>query len=285
MRRLSMRRQILVSLILVVSSSALYARIVSYSPVTNRQSYPAVQSRTNRHYVLIETEEGTALSPPSYYRSDQVVLYDALAGAEPRTVFPGGATRAAITAAAVWEGREEVPRLLVRTNADFGGENPSHHLRYFYSPDAGRTWRGLALPASEIDTPPPATDVGGPMTRGRGSQIRIGSASFPFCVSVAVTSGTDGGIYAVAADGSTKRLTTFAARLIGSNLEGTQFLINGASSAPDLVETLDLTGNRSPVGKEFTPTALEGWITPEGGIYLFTEGIAGTLVFYRDGIR
>ncbi len=168
---------------------------------------------------------------------------------------------------------------------DFGGENPSHQLRYFYSPDAGQTWRGLALPPSNIDTPPSATDVGGPWTRGRGSQIRIGSASFPFCVSVAATSGADGGIYAVAADGTTKRLTTFAARLVGSNIEGTQFLINGASSAPDLVETLDLTGNRIPVGKEFASTVLDGWITPEGGIYLFTEGIAGTLVLYRGGIR
>jgi len=52
------------ALFILLIVSAAQARVISYAPYTDRAAIPAVQARTNRHFVLVEqTGSGSAPVP------------------------------------------------------------------------------------------------------------------------------------------------------------------------------------------------------------------------------
>src|SRR6266536_1262035 len=83
---------------LLLLTASIEARVISYSPYTDRASVPAVQNRLNRHFVRVEQQSsssstlpplGTPPPPPSpNFSLGQVVIYDSRGAEEPRVVFP-----------------------------------------------------------------------------------------------------------------------------------------------------------------------------------------------------
>src|SRR4051812_23314902 len=91
--------------VVIFLSAAAEARVISYSPYTDRSAVPAVQSRLNRHFVLVEqTSSSSGFLPPNVspplpgpsFSFGQVVLYDSRGAEEPRVVFPQDGSSAAI---------------------------------------------------------------------------------------------------------------------------------------------------------------------------------------------
>ena len=126
--------------------SPLAARVISYAPVTGATSYPAIQKRTNRHYLLVESDSSTPTGGYVTGPNGRVRLYDSSGQSDPRQVFPPGGGAVTIGNVAVWEGVDNVPAILVYSSFDLGGENPTHAGVFHYSPDAGATWRALPFP-------------------------------------------------------------------------------------------------------------------------------------------
>lgn len=275
-------------------SDALPARIISYAPVTDRVASPAVQHRTNRHYALIETEFPipSMLGPVPITPRSKLVLYDSMGEQEPRIVFPEQDSDAYIAFAAVWERSPGTPRLLIETDASLRGDNPQRSRRFLYSADAGQSWKVVPIPAgSFLASPTSFEDVGGPITRGRGSPVRLGSPDYPFVIYVGYVPGDDAAVYAVGADGSAKRLLKlpgYPAGLIGSDREGTRFLVSGplGPAAENAVGILTLSGTLTLIGPTGSLLPLEGWVTPDGSAYVEYAGpSARALSFYRGGTR
>src|SRR5688572_20295789 len=103
-------------LVVLLATLPLSARVISYSPYTDRVAIPAQQERTNRYFVLIE-----AAPPPLHnaamlpFVNGQVVLYDSRDEFEPRVIYPADGTFAVIGAAAVREDENGVPVVLIQT--------------------------------------------------------------------------------------------------------------------------------------------------------------------------
>ncbi|HEY6065618.1 MAG TPA: hypothetical protein VIY96_05650, partial [Thermoanaerobaculia bacterium] len=154
------------------------------------------------------------------------------------------------------------------------------------------TWKDVAIRSGSV---PNAffEDVGGPVARGRGSAVRIGSSGFPFVLLSVDYAAGSAGVFAVRSDGSVRVLTDLTASyspgpaLLGSNLEGTRFLLSGSPSTPfgplaDSVRIIDLDGRLEDLHP--LPQArygLEGWITSDGSVYLEDSG--RVLFLYRGG--
>src|SRR5687767_13498324 len=98
-------------IIALLTATIAQARVISYAPYTNRAAQSAVQSRLNRHFVLIESSDttqspfpgGGITSPIPYgFFQREVVLYDFTGVEEPRVIYPTDAkTSAEIHFAAV----------------------------------------------------------------------------------------------------------------------------------------------------------------------------------------
>ena len=285
MNRIS--RVVLFTLIVAASS---YARVISYSPYTDRVATPAVQHRLNRHFLLIEqapTSSGLILSPAppyGYYPVGQAVLYDASGTEEPRVVFPQDGSTAVITAAAVREDDRQTPAILIQTNANFRGNNPSAQLIWLLSTDGGTSWTKVALPSTAISIPS-TIDVGGPFVRGRYSQVRIGTREVPFVVGVPGSASAT--LYGVTADGSANQLAIFPVTtltqtpLIGRDAEGRRFLVQSS----DGIVVIDLNGTRTTLAGNTLRGQAEGWITPDGAAYIQQDVSPGnvTLSYVKNG--
>jgi len=269
-------RIVLLSVLTVVFASHLIeARVISYAPYTNRPALPVIQSRTNRHFVLLES--ASPQTSGSAYWSD-VVLYDSTGQEEPRVVYPpAGQVVEYINSAAVREEPGMRPSILVGIYAS----NYYGAVVWKLSTDGGASWKTLSIPQGLFDyQSSTAPDVGGPFTRGRYSNIRIGTADVPFVISV--YSGSSPSLYAIRADGSVKPWT-MPGRLIGSNKAGDRLLVvNGAN-----VYSTDLDGNGTKLGQlNYGGQLIDGWLTPEGAAYV---NIAGTysvdrLWYLKDGV-
>src|SRR5437868_4726725 len=78
--------------VLLIAAVPAFARVISYSPYTDRVAFPATQHRMNRHFVLVEATSSQSfggISPPVFaYPSGQLVIYDAAGQEEPRVIFP-----------------------------------------------------------------------------------------------------------------------------------------------------------------------------------------------------
>src|SRR6266851_6734391 len=115
----------LAAAILLLSASA-EARVISYSPYTDRAATPAVQSRLNRHFVLIEQASASSTQPPPVgspvppnfgFPTGQVVLYDSQGAEEARVIFPQDGSNAPIMSAAAREEGDAVS-ILIQTTAN-----------------------------------------------------------------------------------------------------------------------------------------------------------------------
>jgi len=275
------------ALFILLIVSAAQARVISYAPYTDRAAIPAVQARTNRHFVLVEqTGSGSAPVPigvppsPNFnYPPSQVVVYDSKGLEEPRVIFPQDGTSVPINSAAAYEDDRGVPVVVIQTAADFNGSNPTHQPIWLFSNDAGNSWMRLALPATAVYFPNGA-DTGGPFARGRFSNILIGTREFPFVLSLAASSNAT--IDGVTFDGSVKLLGTFpisnlaTPALIGRDAPGRRFLVQGING----VAIVDLNGAAITVASSTFRGTSEGWITPEGGAYIEQNVSPGNIVLW-----
>ncbi len=290
------RREVLLAVVLSAVASILPARIISYAPVTDRHAVPAIQHRLNRHYVLIESD--TPITPWSGAFAAKLVLYDSKGEQEPRVIFPPQpqlqVTSVHISAAAVREDASTgALSVLVRTNANLSGDNALQANRFLYSGDAGETWKAVPIPPEWSFLPQAAllADVGGPVVRERGSPIRLGSDESPFVLMVSSSAIATSRVYAVGSDGRARLLQEMLAAsnpgLAGSDREGSRFLVAGApiiagNPVASSIRILDLNGRLEDLRPlPFARYGLEGWITPDGSVYLEDSG--RSLSLYRDG--
>ncbi len=272
------------ALVIVLFVSTASARVISYSAYSDRACFPAQQHRMNRYFVLMESTPPNVspiMAPIPYYGNPtgQLVVYDSTGQAEPRVVLPQDGSFATISSVAVRE-NAGTPAILVQTNANLGG-NPDHQMLWLLSTDGGTSWKKVQLPSTyTTNLATWMADVGGPYVKSRYSFIRIGTASFPFVVNISnyyppggivpppPPPGTQNTIYAVGSDGNVKTLTSSTATqftLLGSDKDGTKFLLRGPA---DTLSILDLSGGVTPFATIDKTAATEGWITPNGDVYL-----------------
>src|SRR6266567_5828223 len=266
---LSLRSLLVTALLLGFLSQDSEARVLSYSPVTDRNSVPAVQFRAAPHFVLIEQEQFT--SPASGLR-DRLVLYDSAGSSEPRVLYPSDASTVRIGFAAAWEAADGVLRLLISSDANIDGSNPNRLQRYLFSADGGSHWTAVGVSGAELPFKV-FSDYGGALVRGNNAQVRLGTRELPFVVAVGPGGISRGGVFAVGSDGSSRVLFDGPARLLGSDTAGERFLIQSfIPGFPDYglgpISVLDLEGNRIAVTAASTLSSLQGWITPGGAVYL-----------------
>ena len=267
---------------ILLLASVAQARVISYAPYTDRTAVPALGHRLNRHFILIE--QTTITSPGSTIRGAQAVLYDAYGDEEPRVVFPTSGGVANILASAVREDANGVAILLHTAEVS----NNQTVYKFYLSTDGGRTWNTTPLPNVALHNGVSnSADTGGPFARSKYAQIRIGNSQFPFVLSLPTK-----GLWAVGSDASARMLldadgdpmTGWAPRvLMGSDREGTRFILRHAT---DRFSVIDLGGNRYTAGAIDPGYNYEGWITPEGGVYLEAQTYGGgQLSYYRNGVR
>jgi hypothetical protein len=272
----------------VLLATAAQARVISYSPYTDRASIPAVQSRLNRHFVLVE-QTGTTVPvpigspiPPNFsFPPAQVVLYDSTGIEEPRVIFPQDGSAAPINNAIVREEPSEAPVVLIQTTADFNGGNPTRQPIWLLSNNGGNSWVKLSLPTTTLYFPNGA-DTGGTFARARFSNVLPGTREVPFVL----VNRSDSRINAITFDGSIRILTaspmsTVTSALLGRDVEGRRFLVQNNFG----VLIVDLNGTTVPASQRtFTGTA-QGWITPDGGAYVEENSAPGKVVLWylKDG--
>ncbi|MBI2215586.1 MAG: hypothetical protein HYU52_18215 [Acidobacteria bacterium] len=289
-------RSFLISLfVLATFAPDLGARIISYAPVTDQFGRPAVQQRENRYYLLVESAVGAI--PPSPFPggsflepvSGTIVLHDVTGADEPRQLMVTAPDGNIFTIAALHQSSTGDLRILVGTDADLNGGRTSS-IRYLYSPDAGAHWQIVGLdPALEIpDYFRP--DVGGPVVRGRGTQVRLGNDATPFVFAAHApwANGVPGRVsmFALDANGSVRKLAQFAAgssaMLIGCDQSGSSFLVTGrletdGVAAANGIRTLKLDGTIETVAiTDDVSTAMEGWITPARRVFVESQHPGGT---------
>ena len=276
----------------------LAARVISYAPVTGATAYPANQKRTNRHYLLVESDFSASTSGYVTGPSGRVRLYDSTGQTDPRQVFPPGGGVETIGNLAVWEGPDEIPAILVYSSANLAGENPTHIGVFHYSPDAGATWRAVPLPkgayvspqfylnwwswwgasASSLVSP---VDSGGPMARSQRSQIQVGTSGVPFLVAAMDPAKQDVFVvYGIGRDGTLRTIATLqtgsgrSGIWLGSSLGHDRFVLERStrtSSGGQQAELLqvDLAGIVTTIGTfPYDRSVLDAWIAPSGDVYL-----------------
>jgi hypothetical protein len=289
-------------LLLLAYGAVAEARVVSYAPITSRQATPAVQRRTNRHTLLVEQVSVAYLNPgPSclscFQTLSRLVVYDTQGLEEPRDVTPGGAPGLFFSVAAF---EAENGPLFLYANGYSVSDPPNTTIRNLFSRDGGTVWTEVApLPRVGIGSGS-QIDVGGPLVNGRGASLLPGSTEAPFIVSLYANTGWE--IWAIAADGSARRLVAGGASLIllGSDREGRRALFAGQpASTPGPrtvlefgVWTTALDGTLSLLaplpGGTSGYGAIDGWITPDGGAYLnvvrgFAPGFSSARSVVRAG--
>jgi hypothetical protein len=273
--------------LLLFLSVAASARVISYAPYSNEISVPALQHRMNRHMAVVEAPTaayygGLPLSPiyAPGYAFGQLVIYDSKGLDEPRVVFPQDGTLAGISFAAVRE-NGNVPAILIQTNSELHGLNPQHLWLYMLSNDGGATWTHLLLPSSNVIAQSQNFDFGGFWSRWRGSPVLTGNDVFPFVVAVPGI-----GIYAIGADASTKVLLTIpqngTLQLVGTDHEGTRFLVRNSQNT---IVMVDLNGQQTPVATVDPTGNYEGWIAPDGAVFLEMSRSEGRFLTLYEGTK
>jgi hypothetical protein len=271
---------------LLLLTASVEARVISYSPYTDRSAVPAVQSRLNRHFVLVEQPSASSnffppnVSPPVpglYFSNAQLVVYDSRGAEEPRVVFPqDGSNVTIMTSAAREEGG--VLTILIQTTANLNGTNPTFQQIWLLSSDSGATWKKVAIPIPVSLVQIPGPDNGGPFVRSRYSNVRIGTREFPFVI--AQTTSNPQGVFVIGADASVRAIpiagTMSNNGLLGSDREGRRFLM----CVNDRIVKFDVDGNQSTAAMMSATGNLEGWIAPNGETFLEHVQGTGQVVLY-----
>ncbi|MDQ6803323.1 MAG: hypothetical protein M3041_21180, partial [Acidobacteriota bacterium] len=271
---------------LLLLAASVQARVISYSPYTDRAATPAVQNRLNRHFVLIEQPSTSSgffppiVSPPIpalNFSNGQVVIYDSQGAEEPRVVFPQDGSSVPIGAAAAREEGGSVS-ILIHTTANFNNTNPTFQAIWLMSSDSGATWKRVAIPPGVLTFSIAGPDVGGAFVRSRYSNVRIGTREFPFVV--ALTSASPQAVYVVGADTSVKPIfvsgTPSNNALLGSDREGRRFLVR----TNDRIVKVDVDGGQSTAATMSATGNLEGWIAPNDNTFLEHVQNTGQVVLY-----
>jgi hypothetical protein len=283
----TLRIALALPIVLVATTAA--ARVLSYAPLTDQVSTPAMQHRLNRNVVLIEglpnfaIPLGAPLPVGGFTGLGQLVVYDSLGEREPRVVLPSNGQTANFYRAAARESGSQL-FLLAMTDASIG--NATSKLQWVFSNDGGTTWSVLPLPAVQ-SYDYSMTDIGGPIAKNRNSSIRIGSADRPFVVAVGNNGADQAAVYSVGQNGAVTTLWKSskaapyygsAPRLLGSNLSGTRFLFQDPDGVTSI---LDFDGHLTPIDTKLS-TLAEGWITADGSAYILDNNV---LALYRNGSR
>jgi hypothetical protein len=267
----------------VVLAFSAEGRVISYAPYTDHTAFPALQSRANRFFVLVEgTLPPLGTAPGASY--GQLVVYDSTDRVAPRVVFPQDGSSTVFTVAAAREGADGNLTLLVQNGQQIPGSY-LYDLWFSMSTDGGKTWKErLDLPRTQIaQIGFNGSDIGGPFTVSHYSPVRIGTAEVPFVVA------STGKVYAVLRDGSTKVLYTDSnpnppLTLAGSDVSGSRFLVRTSTS----VIVLGLDGSVQTLTNSFLDFSprMEGWITPAGDAYLEERAVStlqGKIWFFNGG--
>ena len=300
------------------------ARIISYAPVSTRYAMPAVQPRDAPHYLLLESPDAPfwnsspILGPvmPSYQPRGELVLHHASGEQEPRVILSRDGELDTISLFAMNETPDGARHYLVLANPEgVSGapvpppppppgtvtyppwSNPYSPTRYLYSNDDGVTWKVLDLPEVLGTQAFLRQDIGGNVTRGRGSQIRLGTSETPFIFGASARNqpGASTVFYAVDKGGAVRPLVemaaSFGALLVGSDRTGSRMLIAGSPIVNGVaqqlgIRILDLDGtlqNVAPLSSAHPQ--MEGWITSSGAVFLEETGpnLATQRVSYFDG--
>lgn len=229
-------------------------RVISYAPVTDKLATPALQERTNRRFVLLESESfssfwgGGDTMPPidqssSWLTRGRLVVHDASGEEEPRVVLPASGEEASFSVVAAREANDGSLQILAVTDANPSGGPPANsRFSVLLSLDGGRSWKNLPLPPK---TSVPAAsrspwnwpeDFGGPFCRGRNPLIRVGNDDTPFVLQLGGgASGSSMVLASVSRDASLGLLAELpgeGASLIGRSPEGDSLLLAGRVRAP-----------------------------------------------------
>jgi hypothetical protein len=265
-----------VALLTAAVAISVQARVISYAPYTDRVATPATQDRMNRHFILFEQNPAAVpapLIPIPIYNYGQVVVYDSKGLEEPRVVYPQDGSSAPITVVAVREDERQVPTILLQTTS-------GNASAWMLSGDGGTTWKKLAL-TSDFFYRFVLPDQGGRFVQARSTPIVIGTAEVPFMVNLR-TSGS-AALWAIHSDGSVNPLAA-ATQLLGSDREGRRFVAanyNQATFSSDIF-IVDLNGSQTPVTNSIG-NPVQGWITPDGGVYLEQQVDGGEAFSYYKG--
>ncbi|MCA1732312.1 MAG: hypothetical protein LC732_01760, partial [Acidobacteria bacterium] len=292
---------------------------------------PAVQPRDASRYLLLESPDMPIwgmpiMGPmPSYQLRGQLVLHHATGAEEPRVILSREGQYDLIGLFAMNETPDGARHYLVMTNPESTsgssvtpppppppppppgtiayppGTTPSTSPyplpRYLYSNDDGATWKILDLPDVLGTQDFLRQDIGGNVTRGRGSQIRLGTSETPFIFGAAARNqpGASTVFYAVDKGGAVRPLIEMSADagalLMGSDRTGSRFLIAGSPivssvAQPTGIRILDLDGTlQSVLPLAVMHPQMEGWITSSGAVYLEETGpnVGTQRVSYIDG--
>lgn len=289
--------QCLLAAVALFASSNALARIISYNPITDRHATPAVQSRTNRYYLLIESGQAVAtlLGAQSQSRPGELVLYDSRNEHEPRPLsLPSTAGRVLVVDAAVRESSSGEIVILVGT-IESPPNSPINEPFIRISTDAGKTWKRVAVGNQSIAAGFAYEDVGGRFVRDRGTQIEIGTEEWPFIIATALTP-TAGSreIHAISRAGDSKLLVRDSGgagpglQLAGSDRAGGEVLVVGGTSTPSrAMQRVKVDGNSAKVA-DLAPSDLVfgGWIGEDGAVY--TDEVSGgrrAFARYANGSR
>lgn len=279
-------RGVFLLVFLAIAPTAL-ARVLSYSPYTNRAAVPAFQARNANQFILVE-QPGTQFLSPQWMDDAEVVLYDAHGVNEPRVIFPAaGEPRGPISFAAYASstGTPQPPaRVLIQTTANFQGRNTARRAITLLGDTAGVTWKRIA----ELDDAWTNyyyfdfEDLGGYTTHGlRGPVRAVSSTKYLFVVEL------NTGIWGIEPSGKAKLLvgpqTPSMPALIGGDALGTRVLVRTGSRIAVLnmtTETLtDLGAADSAAGEA------QGWVTGDGRAYVLdTRWDGRSLTLYRQGM-
>lgn len=265
---------------LAATSLSLHARVISYAPYSDRAAFIAHQSRTNRHFLTVEAAPSSSQQgmyyPPTY---GQLVMYDTMGVEEPKVIFPADDTYAVFTSVGVRESGDGTPAIFAQVSTQ------QNTLVSYFSRDGGSTWMTLDLPSAaiaQLGTTGP--DNGGPFASYRYSQVRIGSADYPFVVA------TQTAVFSVSRIGLTRKLyeapnAAAVVQLAGRNGAGTEFLVRTQSQ----LIAVDLNGaERTILSSLLSPNPmLEGFIANDGSVYVEERPTSGTnsgkIWFVRSG--
>jgi hypothetical protein len=262
------KRRMLLTLTLALLALPSFGRVLSYAPVTDRMPLPAVQSRLNRHFALMEGSVGWS-SWGTQVSDGQLVVYDAVGGDEPRVVLPAGG-KATFLGAAAWESPDSSSlRLLALTDAAIGNAPATPgSFRYLYSSDGGRNWMAVSPAASFSYTYSEVIpDVGGPVVRARGARIAIGTAQTPFVFEIPLESDKRS-LFAVDANGASRLLIDHAAvaTIVGTDRDGSHVLVRTPTA--DQIAIVGVDGSKVPGATTSSSNSVDGWIAADGLVYL-----------------
>lgn len=287
--------------VILISTLAVEARIISYAPISDRHVLPAVQHRTNRFFLLIESPRATPTFLPGNLppREGELVLYDSTGATEPKVLLlPSSPPKVSFIEAALFEVAGQTRLILAATREQKDGESPAMVTRL--STDDGQTWRQLDLGANAtIASAYSIGDIGGPVARDRGAQVKLGTTEWPFVAATAISGQGARAIHAISREGNVRLLVRdlgtadSGIRLLGSNGNGSEFLFLGTPAEPigssRGVYKLTLDGQVTKVAavSSNSPYAvLSGWIAEDGSVYVDeVQGSTHAIAHYRGETR